>query len=137
VKNVARVVGVLLALAVLFVASIFAASEMGSEVVTVTTWEADGSPVETRLWVVDDDGHAWLRAGVPTSGWLQRIEGNPKIRVDRGGAALDLRAVPIRDPERRDRVHAQMREKYGWIDTWISLIRDGSQSVAVRLEEPR
>jgi hypothetical protein len=136
-KKVTLVVAALLALAVLFVASIFAASEMGSEVVTLTTWEADGSPVETRLWVVDDDGYPWLRAGVPTSSWLLRIEGNPKVQVDRGDAALDLRAVPIRDPERRDRIHALMRAKYGWTDAWISLIRDGSQSLAVRLEEPR
>ncbi len=136
-KHVARIVGALLALAVLFVASIFAASEMGREVVSVTTWEADGTPVETRLWVVEDEGYSWLRAGVPTSSWLLRIEDNPKVHVGRGDAVLDLRAVPVRDPERRDRIHALMREKYGWTDAWISLIRDGSQSVAVRLEEPR
>jgi hypothetical protein len=36
------------------------ASEVG-EVVILTTVDATGEPVETRLWVVDLDGRTWLR----------------------------------------------------------------------------
>ena len=46
----------MLAAGVLFAGSIFVASEQGEEIVTLTTFEANGSAVETRLWVVDYDG---------------------------------------------------------------------------------
>ena len=130
------VAGVVLA-AVLFVLSIFLASELGSELVTLGTVGADGATAETRLWIVDDGGSAWLRAGVSESGWLQRIEANPAVVVERGGTTVSYRAVPVPDPARRDRIHRLMREKYGWADRWISIIRDGGASVPVRLDPPR
>ncbi len=124
----------LLGLGVLFVAAVFAASEAGGEIVTLRTTGADGAPAETRLWVVEDGGFAWLRAGVPTSGWLLRIDADPAVEVERGGRTLRMRAVPVRDPAVRDRIHALMRERYGWADVFVSLIRDGNASVPVRLE---
>jgi hypothetical protein len=126
-------IAVLLAAVVLFVVSIFGFSEQGGEVVTLTTFEADGSEVETRLWVVDASGSSWLRAGVPASGWLLRAEAHPVVEVERGGRSNRYRAVPVREPESRDQIHALMRAKYGFADRWISLIRDGQSSVAVRL----
>ena len=130
-----RLVGlVLLAVIALFVGSILVASEQGEEIVTLTTFEADGSAAETRLWVVESEGAAWLRAGVPTSGWLLRIEQSPVVEVERAGRKGRYRAVPVREPGARDRIHALMRAKYGLADRWISLIRDSAGSVAVRLE---
>jgi hypothetical protein len=134
VKRVAVAVGALLLLAVLFALSIGLASEGGEEIVALETRAADGEAVVTRLWVVDDGGREWLRAGTPGSGWLARIEANPAVRVTRGDLARDYTAVPVRDPATRDRIHALMREKYGLADRWISLIRDGSGSVPVRLD---
>ncbi len=124
----------LVLLAALFLLTVGLASESGEEIVVLTTTAEDGAPAETRLWVVDDAGHAWLRAGVPTSGWLVRLEAHPEVTVLRGGESLRLRAVPVREPATRDRIHALMREKYGFADRWISLIRDGTESVAVRLD---
>lgn len=129
------VMGVVLAL-VLFVASILLASELGSELVTLGTVAADGTTSETRLWVVDDGGSAWLRASVPESGWLLRLEANPAVIVERAGTATSFHAVPVSEPAVRDRIHRLMREKYGWADRWISIIRDGSLSVPVRLDPP-
>ena len=133
-KTVLIIVGVVLGAAGVFVISIFAVSEAGEEIVILRTFEADGSPVETRLWVVEDGGYAWLRAGVPSSGWMLRIDDNPNVVVTRHGRAVEYRAVPVREPAARDRVHALMREHYGLADRWISLIRDASLSVPVRLE---
>ncbi|MDH3213884.1 MAG: nitroreductase/quinone reductase family protein [Myxococcales bacterium] len=127
-------VGVAVALAAGFVASILLASEGGEEIVVLRTFDAGGSPVETRLWVVDEGGSAWLRSGVPGSGWLGRIEANPRVELERSGRTARMRAVPVRDPVGRDRIHALMREKYGFADVWVSLIRDAAGSVAVRLE---
>lgn len=41
----------------------------------------------------------------------------------------------MKDPATRDRVHALMAEKYGWAEKVIAAMRDGSQSVPVRLAE--
>jgi hypothetical protein len=47
---------------------------------------------------------------------------------------IRYRALPVRQPQVRDRIHALMREKYGMADRLVSLIRDPAQSVPVRLE---
>ncbi len=120
----------------MFVVSILVASEGGEEIVTLTTVESDGSELATRLWIVDDGGLAWLRSGMPDTRWLRQIESNSEVIVERGDEAIRHRAVPVRDSKVRDRIHSLMREKYGWADRWVSLIRDGTQSVAVRLESP-
>jgi len=124
----------LLAVVVVFFVGIFAASELGGEIVTLTTFDAAGTPAETRLWVVDDAGAAWLRCGVPTSGWCGRMRASPAVRVSRGGTSRDFTAALVTEPAVRDRIHALMAEKYGWADALIGTIRDGDASVAVRLD---
>jgi hypothetical protein len=128
-----RILGVLVAAAILFVGAIFGASEFGGEVVHLHTRDAQGEHV-THLWVVDDAGFAWLRAGMPDSGWLARIQNDPNVTVDRRGETLRFRAVPVHDPAVRDRIHALMREKYPWADRLISSLRDANGSVPVKLE---
>lgn len=129
-----RLVGLVLALVVLFFAAIFAASEFGGEVVNLETVDASGVKHHTHLWVVDDGGFAWLRAGVPTSGWLVRIGATPDVTVERGGVSYHMKAVPVREPAVRDRIHALMREKYTWADRLVSVMRDPDGSMPVRLE---
>jgi hypothetical protein len=121
-------------LGALFVGSIFTASELGGEVVTLTSFDAGGARFHTHLWIVDADGSAWLRAGQPGEGWLARIRSDPHVLVARNGVEGRYLAVPVSDPTTRDRIHALMREKYGWADRYISMIRDGSKSVPVRLD---
>ena len=133
-RFVLRLFAFVVALAVVFFASIFAASEFGGEVVDIETIDANGGKHHTHLWVVDDGGYAWLRAGVPSSSWLLRIDGDPDVHVKRGGVDYHMRAVPVREPAVRDRIHALMREKYPFADRLISVMRDPNGSVPVRLE---
>lgn len=133
-KLVLRLLALVVALVVVFFAAIFAASELGGEVVDVETVDASGAKHHTHLWVVDDGGYAWLRAGVPSSSWLVRIDADPDVHVKRGGVDQHMRAVPVRDPAVRDRIHALMREKYPFADRLISVMRDPNGSVPVRLE---
>ncbi len=58
------------------------ASESG-EVVVITTRDAAGDARDTRLWVLDHQGSAWLRSGSPHSGWYQRTLANPQVGVQR------------------------------------------------------
>ncbi len=125
---------VLIVLVAGFFGLVLVASELGGEVITLHTQTASGEEKRTRLWVVDDAGFAWLRAGMSGSGWLARIERNPIVLVERGGRLIRYRAVPVRQPQVRDRIHALMREKYGMADRLVSVLRDPAQSVPVRLE---
>ncbi len=120
--------------ALAFVGLIYGVSELGPEIVTVRTTNADGTTVDTRLWIVDHQDAAWLRSGMKTSGWYVRLVANPSIEVERGGTWTRMHAQPIHDPDMRDRVHALMAEKYGLADTFISALRDGEQSVPIHLE---
>jgi hypothetical protein len=128
-----RLVLAVVVLAVGFVGLIFAASELVPEKVVLHTHDGAADRT-TPLWVVDDGGFAWLRAGVPGSGWLKRIDANPDVTVERGGQTYHFHAVPVREPVIRDHIHALMREKYGWSDRIVSMMRDPNGSVPVRLE---
>jgi hypothetical protein len=122
------------AVIVLGIGSVFGASELGGEVVTLDTVDASGAHHATHLWVVDDAGFAWLRSGAPGAAWLARIDASPDVEVERGGVRQRVHAVPVREADARERVHALMREKYGWADRLISGVRDPGRSVPVRLE---
>jgi hypothetical protein len=133
-RRLRKLLAVLLVVAIALVGGIFGVSELGGEIVTLGTRAPDGD-AHTRIWVVDDAGHAWLRAGAPGNAWLLRIDANPDVTVERAGVLTRFRAVPVRDdPALRDRIHALMREKYTWADRIVSLMRDGSHSVPIRLD---
>ena len=93
-----------------------------------------GRDQSTSLWIVEDElGTAWLRAGMPESGWLKRIRSHPGVELERAGERLRYLAVPV--PEQRERVHAMMAERYGWSDRIVGALRDGSGAIPVRLDE--
>ncbi len=115
-----------------FFGVIMFASETGGEVVTLRTTSAAGESHETRLWIVEIGPDLWLRAGDPGSGWLQRLQQDPQVEMERRGRTAHYRAeaVPHMGPE----VDARMAEKYGWADRLIGIIRSEGESIAVRLD---
>ena len=117
--------GLLLVIAGVFGLQIIA-SETG-EVVVLHSSDALGQVHETRLWVVDHDGSAYLRVSAGGSGWYSRLQGNPRASVERQGVSGAYLIVPR--PELSDVVNTLMREKYGWRDAYISATvaeREGS-----------
>jgi hypothetical protein len=126
-----RILGALLALLALFVASEFAASESG-EVVVLRTLDEAGETHETRLWVVDHEGRPWLRAGNPGTGWFVRLQARPEVEVVRGRETLRVRAVPV--PEARDRINELVNQKYGFADSYICFFLPREKKIPVRLD---
>jgi hypothetical protein len=124
----------LVALGGLFIASIYVVSESAGEIISLTTYDAANAPHTTRIWIVDDGGSQWLRSGVRGNGWYARLAAHPEVEMVRNGTTARYRAVPVDTPEARDRIHRLMAEKYGFGDRYISLLRDGSRSIAVRLD---
>ncbi len=58
-----------------------AASELGSEVMTLLRPSQDASIRETRFWIVDEDTHAIIEYGEAGDGWLAVLEGSPEIEI--------------------------------------------------------
>jgi hypothetical protein len=129
-----RIVVWVMALLLALGGGIYGVSELGGEVVTLRTHDGQGEAA-TRLWVVDDGGAQYLRAGNPGSGWLVRIQANPDVVVERNGVPVRYVAVPVTgDASQPARIHSLMREKYGVADRLVSILGDRSKSVAVRLD---
>ena len=105
--------------------------EIGREVVTLRTQGPDGRWQETRLWIVDDQGSAWLHSA--GSEWRERFEASPIVELERGGATGRYRARPLPGPH--PRIDARLREKYGIADRWVRFVSpDGPDVLVVRLD---
>ncbi|HKJ23832.1 MAG TPA: hypothetical protein VKB65_03360 [Myxococcota bacterium] len=127
-----RLVGAAVLLVVVAVGLQFVAAESG-EVVVLHTF-VDGDSQTRRLWIVDDAGVSWLRAGQPRASWYQRILQNPEIEVVRGGETYAYTAFPVEGGPTVDHVNALMSRKYGWADGLIGAMVDRTDAVAIRLD---
>ena len=132
-KRIAIALGIVVSLVAALGISQLVASESG-EVVVLTTKDAAGNKVQTRVWIVEHDGGVWLRSGQPGSGWHQRIESNPEVDVERGEVSVAYRAEPT--PDLRDAINGLMRTKYGWADWYIDALFGVSDAVPIQLVPP-
>jgi hypothetical protein len=126
-RIVAVVAGIFLALGVLQMV----ASESG-EVVVLTTTDGSGAEQTTRLWVVDHEGAAWLRAGQDGQGWYGRLQARAAVTLERDGVETPYNATPV--PAATAEINRLMAEKYGWADRLIGFIFPRDSAVAIRLD---
>ena len=117
-KYVLWVVGGLFALVLAVGVLQFAASER-VEVVDLHTIDANGEKVSTRLWVVDYDGHAYLRGDSP-SGWFQRLQANEVVKMTRDGETLSY--THQLQNQNIGTINQLMRDKYTWGDQVIEVM---------------
>lgn len=130
-KWVLRILGSIVALFVLVIGVQVIASESG-EVVVVTINGAQGNAQEVRLWVVDHEGEAWLRAGSPQAGWYEGITTQPEVGIVRGENSFSV--VVQADVSSRAVVNDLMAKKYGWADQYISFLFGRDNAVPLRLK---
>jgi len=123
------ILGLLLAFAI--VAGITATPLVG-EVVTLHTRDAAGEWKTTLLWIADAPDGAYLRAGGPETGWLQRLRTDPVGRLERKGELADIRLVPA--PTMRQQLNDLMAEKYGWADAFVGMLGNPEGSLPLRVE---
>lgn len=116
-----------------FYGAIVLASESG-EVVTLTTFAADGTPHATRLWVVDHDGLPWVRTGHPGKGWFVRTRANARVELERAGEASARKAVAVSDAGVAAAVNEKFATQYGAADWIVALSGDAADRVVVRLD---
>jgi len=106
----------------------------GREVVVVRTRGDDGEVRETRTWIADDGGYAWIETANLERPFYRDILARPDIEVVRGDSTQAFRAVPLPPPEGHPLIRGLLAQKYGWADWWIGLVADTSSSTAIRLD---
>ena len=103
------------------------------EVVELIAANDAGEKQITRLWVVDDEGLAFLRVGADGSGWYDRILMNDSVEVVRDGVTAQYR-VQAR-PEKSERINELMQQKYTWGDRLIGQMLGGREgSIPLELQ---
>ena len=100
------------------------------EVVVLHTTDASGTTTSTRLWVVDHEGYAYLRAR-EAAGWYQRLKQNPEILLERNGITAAYHAGM--NPAKVAVLNELMNEKYTWGDSFIGLTTDRSAAIPIEL----
>jgi len=104
------------------------------EVVVLHSHGADGEH-ETRLWVVDDAGSAWLRTGATNATWLPRIRANSAVEVERGGETKPYHAIVIFEPSTVARINELTVDKYGWSEELLrATSSEQAGQAAIRLD---
>ncbi|HTO06778.1 MAG TPA: hypothetical protein VMR86_06940 [Myxococcota bacterium] len=93
-----------------------------TEVVVLRTWGADGAPQDTKMWVVDYQGAAFVRIGRPGRGWGERAKANPEVELVRAGATTPRHVAVVSEPETLRAVAQAFAEKYGWVDWWYGVV---------------
>ena len=106
----------------------------GGEVVTVRTHDSTGQPRDTRTWIADEGGEAWVEAASPERPFLRDLLADPSLDVWRGGRWHRCRAAVAENPGGHERIRQLLAEKYGWRDCWIGLIADTRQSLGLRID---
>ena len=129
-KRLARFLAYAVAVVVVLVALLFAASESG-EVVVLTSVDESGAFHETRVWIVDLDDGTYLRAGTAEQGWLERVRARPLVILERGGEQREVRLVVATDMTAA--VNAHMAHKYGVADMVVGALVPRSNAVALRV----
>jgi len=121
------------------------ASFADSMCMNVRSFRKDGTPVDTPTWVVAEAGRLACYTDDRTYK-LKRMRRNPNVEI----AACDVvgrcstpwyraRCRIVEDPQQRDRIFGQLREKYGihwYLSLWGSLLVDRVRHRVVLEFEP-
>ena len=92
-KIVYNLIGMLFGVAGLYVVIIYAASELGGEVVTLIKPTSESESSSVRVWVVDKGDQAWIEHGSRGDFWLEKLADQPELKMIRQGKTGYYRAV--------------------------------------------
>lgn len=133
-KIIYWLVGIALAVPALIFGTIYGASELGGEVVTLQRPHASGEASSVRLWIVDEADSAWIEHGPSDAHWMTRLAVVNQLTLVRAGEEASYTATA--DPDAHVRYHELRRAKYGWADRVVetfSATAADCTSVPVRL----
>ncbi len=100
--------------------------------VVISTTNENGSTRRTTIWLVVVDGEAYIRTSRSTR-WGDNVERDPDVVLSVGDTDYRVRASFVEDEALRARVVDSFREKYGWSDAMVNVMR-GSHPRIMRLD---
>ncbi|MBT4160103.1 MAG: hypothetical protein HOC70_14625 [Gammaproteobacteria bacterium] len=112
------ILGIILGIFLVFGIIQTAASER-IEVVQLHTLDDNRETITTRLWIVDDEGFAYLR-GDEGSGWVTRLMNGNEFQLSRGDFTKTYKHT-LR-PDKVDTINRLMQEKYTWGDSFFAIV---------------
>ena len=128
--------GIVLGIPVPLFGTIYGASELGGEVVTLARAESNGEVSQVRVWIVDQSGLSWIEHGEAGSFWITQLAESPNVVLSRAGR--DTHYAGTADRESHDLYHQLRRAKYGMGDQILELLGapgvDECDGVPVRLQ---
>lgn len=98
-----------------------------TQVVEVLTQDEDGSDRATKVWIVAVDGRAFIRTAATR--WYRNVERDPNIGLRVGEEEFLLRTELVTDAALVERAVAAFREKYGFTDAFMQILRFGEPHV--------
>ncbi len=128
-------IGLLIVGVALFFGIIYAASELGGEVVVLHRKAADGTTSPVRLWIVEDGERTWIEHGAPDANWMTILADEPEITLERNGQVNRYRAHI--DPGAHALYHALRRQDYGVADQiveWVSGDAETCTAIPVQIQ---
>lgn len=91
--------------------------DVGKDIVILHKMTGDGTTSRTRLWIADGPGHSWLHHGWSDAVWIQHLQTDPIVTIERDGVEQKYLATPDRGSD--SEVHRLLREKYGLADRLV------------------
>lgn len=91
------------------------------DVIEVLTDDEGGARRETKVWIVTLDGQGYVRTN--DSRWLANIRRGSPVALRLDAEEFAVAAAEKDDPELAARVEAAFKEKYGFVQSVMSLFR--------------
>jgi hypothetical protein len=90
---------------------------VGGETIVITTTDSAGDPHERVVTPIDFEGQLFVAANHWPRAWYHRALEHPEVRVTRGGASADYRAIPVSDEQRERLLDAPGFPLLGYVFT--------------------
>lgn len=117
-----------------FDADTLAALEVAREV-RIVTRAPDGPVHRTIVWIVVDEGRAFIRSHRgPNARWYREALANPAVGLAIGKREIPATAIPADDPDSIERASAALLAKYAGDPSARSMVREEILGTTLRLE---
>lgn len=104
------------------VGAALAALADGSNIEITTVGRRSGKRHTRPIWFVVEEGRIYVQAGREgKTDWYQNLLAKPSAELHHGGYTFRVRATPVTDPARVERIHALFLDKYrsAWLLSFL------------------
>jgi hypothetical protein len=106
-----------------------------AEEVDIETQAPEGPAHRATIWIVVDQGSAYVRSvRGPAGRWYRELLANPAGALHVGRRRLPVTAIPAADPDSVERVSKALRRKYKGVTGLSSMLKSDTFPTTLRLE---